>query len=258
MSESSEKLDVSQFNIDMTDKKITRSTIAIVGLGATGSSFMLLLAHFLKNYNNYDVKLFDYDYIESHNYNVSMYGFASTIGVNLTDGNKANSSRRIVRHLANLRIGSRNRNNNNVLALESKVTMDLLEAEYPRGTNLDYIFIFTDNNESRHEIAKYHQKYPGTIVLDCRVGSYSQFEVYFSNNPTKYMKTIYFDDDKVTPSHIEGNNICLDQRMNFSIAMSSASLLMNLFIKYLKDDMKSDFKHIMIGDDYIGEVTGYE
>ena len=43
-----EKLDVSKFEVSVKGNPNIKTNMAIVGLGATGSSFILLLAHFLK------------------------------------------------------------------------------------------------------------------------------------------------------------------------------------------------------------------
>lgn len=256
---STASLDVSKYTLPIKDNAIIRSNIVVVGLGATGSAFMLLLSHFLKYHVRYNVIIYDYDFISHENMSVSMYGFFGNIGLNYSRDSKASSCARLLDRLSNQDndVEHRGRNNHNKIDyIHDSVNYKTLKANHNK---IDYIFVFTDNNSSRHEVSKYHSKHPDTIVFDCRVGSYSEFEVYYSSNPDKYSKTIYYDDKKRTkPSKIITNDICLDDRMNFSIAMSSCSLLMNLFLKYLKGDMKQDFKHIMIGNDYIGEISGYE
>lgn len=258
MSEIVEKLDISEFNIDTKKNREIRTNIAVIGLGATGSSFLLMIGHFLKYYSRYNIKLFDFDHITNDNMEVSMYGFFPSFELRQSQKSKAISSYRLLSKLSG--IGEHrvhmNTNNNKISYSTVKVDMDVLERDYGKKNELDYIFVFTDNNESRYEVAKYHQKYPQTRIFDCRVGSYSEFEVYYSNNPEKYMRTIYFNGDG-TPRSIITNDICLDARMNFTIAISSSSLLMNLFIQHLKGDITEDFKHIMMGKDYIGEITGY-
>ncbi len=252
-------LDITEFGIDIKDNEAIKTNIVIIGVGATGSSFMLLLAHLLKYTNRYHVTIYDHDYIENHNNAVSMYGFMSRMRIDYRNaGSKAIASKRLLRQLIGMgnNIPIREVNFHTIKSNNTRVDKSILDVLHER---IDYIFVFTDNNLSRYEVAKYHLEHPDTIILDCRVGTYDQFEVYFSNSPSKYMQTIYFDDDEKTkPSKIVTNNVCLDDRMNFSIAMTSSSLLMNMFTQHLKGDMKQDFKHIMIGRDYIGEVKGYD
>lgn len=256
------RLDVSQFEVSVKDNPNARSRMAVVGLGATGSSFMLLLAHFLKYKEMYDIHLFDFDIIEPHNNQVSMYGFTTSMGIPIENRSKVESSGSILRQLLGRESYPKKtktglRGDHNILTHDSKVTMDILEALFGDSILLDYIMVFTDNNESRYEIAQYHEKHPDTTIFDIRVGSYDQFEVYMSKNPSKYNKTIYFEDDG-TLTHINTNRVCLDERMHFSIAMCGASLLMNLFTKYVRNELDNvDFRHIMYGRDYIGEVKGY-
>jgi len=253
------KIDLSEFDINMGDNPNMRTHIAVIGVGATGSSFMMLLAHYLKNYSRNHVYLYDFDNIEAHNYNVSLYTFTRPLGVSMPS-NKVRGAYRILMKLTeyNEMTNKRDRNYNDITLSNQKIDERYL-SEVHKDNPIDYIFVFTDNNESRHEIAKYHMKNPKSIVFDCRVGSYDQYEVYFSNNPSKYMQTIYFKKDGKTPRSIDNNtNVCLEDRMNFSVAMMSASMIMNLFIKFLRGNMTNDFKHIMIGNDYLGEVKGYE
>jgi len=258
MSEITEKLDISEFNIDTKKNMEIRTNVVVIGLGATGSSFLLLLGHFLKYYPRYNIRLYDFDHITNDNYEVSMYGFFANFQLEPNHRSKAMTGFRLLSRLSGIgkyRVTSNDKNNKIHYSVD-QVDMSTLERDYKGKNELDYIFIFTDNNESRYEVAKYHQKYPHTKVFDCRVGSYSEFEVYYSDNPEKYMKTIYFNDDN-TPKYIVTNNVCLDARMNFTIAMSSSSLLMNLFIQHLRGDITEDFKHVMMGKDYIGEIKGY-
>ena len=180
------------------------------------------------------------------------------MGIRINSDSKANSSYRILRKLVGVTNYSRVINNHEINDHNRRVTTELLDVMFGENKVLDYILVFTDSNESRHQIALYHNEYPETVVFDIRVGSYDQFEVYYSRNPSKYMQTIYFDDDGI-PIHIDANNTCLDERMHFSVAMAGASLLMNLFTKYTRDELEDvDFRHIMYGRDYIGEVKGYE
>ena len=254
---STEKLDIDSLNLEIKDNPNIYTNVVVIGLGATGSSFMLLLAHFLKYVVRYTIHIFDFDYVSRPNRRVSMYGFYNDLGIDTPMGSKVNSSMRILKRLLG-GLSFRREKLHNLHAYEIRVDEGILNSHF-RGTNIDYIFVFTDNNESRHEVSQYHIKHPNTIVFDCRIGSYDQFEIYYSNNPSKYAKTIYYEEDKTTPRAIDNNtNVCLDDRMNFSIAMASSSLLMNLFVKHLRDEIKEDFKHIMIGNDYLGEVKGYE
>jgi len=254
---STEKLDINSLNMPIEDNPSIYTNVVVVGLGATGSSFILLLAHFLKYVVRYNIHMFDFDHIEEHNNRVSMYGFYDKLGFHLPMNRKADTSARLLKKFLG---GARFRNTKNISidTYRARVDERLLNRTF-RGINIDFIFVFTDNNESRHEISQYHIKHPNTVVFDCRIGSYDQFEIYYSNNPSKYAKTIYYEKDKITPRVIDNNtNVCLDDRMNFSIAMASSSLLMNLFVKHLRGNMKDDFKHIMIGNDYLGEIKGYE
>jgi len=251
-----EMLDISKFNLKVKDNHSLRTRLGVIGLGATGSAFMMPLAHFMKNYGRYDIDLFDPDYIGTENMNVSMYGFSRVMGNSMDTNSKAYSSRSILRHLLNWSSNGILPNANVINQHRVKVDYDILR--YNKSA-YDVIFVFTDNNKARYEVSKYHSENPKCIVLDCRVGSYDQFELYFSNNPSKYAKTIYYNKDgSLSSLDDKTSTVCLDQRMNFSIALTSASYLMNLYVKYLKGDMKEDFKHIMIGNDYLGEVKGYE
>lgn len=248
------KLDMNDFNIDMSDNPNAQVNIAVVGLGATGSAFMILLAHLLKYVTRYTVTLFDFDSIEEHNKKVSTYGFYDNLNLEEEMKFKASSSLRILERLLGTYSIERNKH---ILRAYSTIVTNKLLTEMFTNTNLNYIFIFTDNNESRYEMSQYQLANPHTKVFDCRIGSYDQFEVYYSNNPTKYAKTIYMNDDN-TPRHLDNRtNVCLDDRMSFSVAMASSSLLMNLFQRHLRDDIKDDFHHIMIGNDYLGVITGY-
>jgi len=253
-----ERIDISQFEIDVKNNPNTRSNMVVIGLGATGSSFMLLLAHFLKFNSNHDIHLYDFDYIDNHNYQVSLYGFANKFGIGIDRHSKAISSHRILSHL----IGdgrSMTALNNTINHYAERVTCDLLEAKFGEDRFLDYIMVFTDSNKSRAEVAEYHENHPDTVIFDIRVGSYDQFEVFYSRNPTKYAKTIYYDDDGSLRDVENEHRVCLDERMHFSIAMTGASMLMNLFTMYTRDALNdTDFKHVMFGRDYIGEVKGYE
>lgn len=255
-----ETLDISKFNLEVKDNKLLRTRMGVIGLGATGSSFLMSLAHFIKNYGRYDIDLFDHDFLTDHNLNVSLYGFSGVLGSVTNTNSKAYTSRDIIRTLVNWhQNGNIIPNGNTVSHFKYKVDYKKLLYESERTLPFDVLFIFADNNLVRSEVSKYHLKFPNCIVLDCRVGSYDQFELYFSNNPSKYAKTIYYNKDgSLSNLDDKTSNVCLDQRMNFSIALTSASFLMNLYVKYLKGDMKQDFKHIMIGNDYLGEVKGYE
>lgn len=257
------KLDITQFNIDMKNDLSMRTNIAVIGLGATGSSFLLPLAHYLNYYSRNEVHLFDYDTISNTNRQVSMYGFTEAINV-IHQRRKVETATNILKKFANHNDGMgfnkdySMRNYNNIHSHNKMVDARLLNVLFNNNDiDLDYIFVFTDNNESRHEISKYHTENPETVIFDCRVGSYDQYEVYVSRNPEKYLQTIYFEDDGETPLHIETYNVCLEDRMNFSVALTSSSLIMNLFIKHLRGHLTGDFKHIMIGNDFLGEVKGY-
>lgn len=247
-----ETIDLSEYGVNTKDQNL-KTNMAIIGLGATGSSFMIPLSHFLKYRGNISVTLFDYDHLERQNDLVSLYGFYGQFGINVRNSSKAVTSLRFLTRMLD-RVTDQNNlelNYNHV-----KVDMKILEEHYS-DKELDFIFVFTDNNESRYEVAKYHEKYPETKVFDLRIGTYDQFEIYFSMNPKKYMKTIYFDEDK-KPLHIETNKVCLDDRMSFSIALTGATLLMNVFTKFYRNDLPdTDFKHIMYGNNFIGEVKGY-
>lgn len=251
---SSTKLDMNDFNIDMSDNPNAQVNIAVIGLGATGSAFMILLAHLLKYVTRYTIHLFDFDVIEEHNKRVSSYGFYDSWRFDKEMLSKSESAMRILRRLVSELLITKNKH---VLkSYKDMVTNELLTKMFNK-VDLNYIFIFTDNNESRYEMSQYQLANPHTKVFDCRIGSYDQFEVYYSNNPTKYAKTIYYNDDN-TPRHLDNRtNVCLDDRMSFSVAMASSSLLMNLFQKHLRDEIKDDFHHIMIGNDYLGVITGY-
>lgn len=252
-----ERLDISKFEVSVKDNPNVRTNMAVVGLGATGSAFMMLLAHYLKYVSNHNIFLYDFDRLKNHNNQVSMYGFTSRLSVRPNNSYKTSYAKGILKRLLGTSEG-RPRNNHNIYVERTRVTTEYLEAQFGKGRILDVIFVFTDTNESRYEVAQYHELYPETVVFDIRVGSYDQFEVYMSKNPSKYNKTIYFEDDG-TLTHIDGNRVCLDDRMSFSIAMTGSSMLMNLFTKYMRGGFDEiDFKHIMIGNDYLGEVKGYE
>ncbi len=252
-------IDISKFEIKTKNNPNINTNIAVIGLGATGSSFMLLLSHFLKYSDHYVISLFDFDHIEPRNREVSMYGFANSMGIRLDRHSKVSSSYVILNRLAgrdNIDGNNGLKRTNKVNYYNQKVTSELLEHMFGNKVNLDVIMIFTDNNESRYEVSQYHLKFPKSEIFDVRIGSYDQFEVYYSANPDKYLQTIYFEDDG-SITHIETNNVCQDERMHFSIAMAGSSMLMNLFTKWTRNELKTDFKHIMFGRDYIGEVKGY-
>lgn len=252
-----ERLDVSRFDIKINKRVADQPTrMAIVGLGATGSAFILLLGHFLRYNNNMEIHLFDGDHIERHNYQVSMYGIMNRLGISYNERSKAHSSHRLLNSLVG-NIDDRHYRRITLNYHNKYVNESVLMEHFGETTPVDFIFVFTDTNESRFEISQYHSRFPETKIFDIRVGSYDQFEVYFSASPDKYHKTIYFDDDG-SVRHIEGNRVCLDDRMSFSVAMAGASYLMNLFTKFFREELDKDFLHVMLGRDYIGEVKGYD
>ncbi len=247
-----DRLEVNNFSLDVKNNPLLNTSIVVVGLGATGSAFTMILAQYLKYSVRNRIDIYDFDSIEPHNHEVSMYGLFAYMNIGVNSSSKSTSSHRLINTLSG-RSSLGNRNNNEVQSHNQRVNCEVLKENHD---NIDYIFVFTDNNESRYEISKYHTEHPNTVVLDCRVGSYNQYEVYISKNPSKYAQTIYYDEDE-QPRNIETNNICLDQRMNFSIAMASSALLMNLFVTEVRGEFDKDFKHIMLGKDYIGEIGGY-
>lgn len=254
----SERLDVTKFQVNVKDNPNTRTNIAIIGVGATGSSFLLLLAHFLKYAHNYVISMYDFDHIEQHNNQVSMYGFTHTLGIRNNSNYKVDRAKNILTYYLGSDDYDRAINKHIIEAFRQRVTTDLLITTFGDNRYLDTIFVFTDSNESRYEIAQYHDKYPDTTIFDIRVGSYDQFECYMSKNPNKYNQTIYYEDDG-TLTHINANRVCLDDRMSFSIAMTGASMLMNMYTKYMRGGYDNiDFRHVMIGNDFLGEVKGYE
>ncbi len=253
--DNTDKLNITDFDIDMNNKTI-RTNIVVIGLGATGSAFMILLAQFMKLQSRLTVELWDLDHITDLNKSVSIYGLTYNMGIE-TAQSKARMCRNILYQLTNMRNQSLGNRANNIINIRtSKATYDTLTRQY-KGKEIDFLLVFTDNNESRHEVALYHEANPQTVVIDCRVGSYDQFEVYYSRNPSKYRKTIYYEEDG-SPTVHDTYNVCLEDRMNFSIAMASSSFVMNFLVKDTRGQMNTDFKHVMIGNDYIGEVKGYD
>lgn len=238
--------------------------IGIVGLGATGSSFIPLLGQWMMYNSNINIRLFDFDHIESHNDSVSMYAFRTMI-IDKDHWNhlrlighshyKVHVSEEILKQFSNFR---QRDNGNTIVAYPDMVSKDYLERNASRNKfdQFDIIFIFADNNQARHEIMTYQETNPTTVIYDVRIGTYREFEIIMSKNAEKFKKTIYYNDDG-SVSKINPNGVCLNERMSFSIAMSSSALLMNLFLQSTHGDMKKDFYHFMYGNDYKGEIKGY-
>lgn len=200
----------------------------------------------------------DFDYLESHNERVSIYGFSNSFGRRPMRNTKTSISKKILENLVGLVDTGLLRNNNRIYTHLAKVDQNYLNEFNNSTRDLRYIFIFTDSNESRYEIAKWSLENPEVTIFDVRIGTYDQFEVYMSNNPKKYIQTIYLD-KLGDPVYFDEHAVCQDDRMSFSVAMTGASMIMNMFTKLIRQGYDGvDFKHVMIGNDFLGEVTGYE
>lgn len=245
-------IDITKYQIDLKNEVKQKLKIAVIGLGATGSAFIMLLSHFLRYQRNVLIDLFDGDYVEHSNMSVSLYGFMDQINIKPDDDYfKADISRLFLIKLVQQKII----NSNNIIINSHNDYVDeqYLELLYNDDNPIDAIFVFTDTNESRHEIAQFHLKHPETLIIDTRIGTYDQYEVILSKNADKYHSTIYYENDG-SIMHVDEHRLCLDDRMSFSVAMSASALAMNLFMQYGKKQINGDFKHIMIGRDYLGVI----
>lgn len=249
-------LDITEFQIDVDTNYF--SHVAIIGLGATGSSFLTQWTNYLRHNTSITTYLLDHDTVSRENlqvyFNYNMLYYMKGYNRSITGREKTYVARRFIK----CALGDDNaltKNNNKIHDIEANVNFDTLERIFGEFVvELDYIFMFTDNNASRYEIYKYQKKYKKTIIIDVRVGTYDQVEVIYSANAEKYLKTIYLDEGGEPRIVSNRDRVCLEDRMSFSIASVGASLAMNLFLKIVRDDINKDFKHIMIGRDYIGDV----
>lgn len=245
---------LSDFDIGATYQK---QSMAIIGLGATGSAFLPHLAHYLRYHSDFLIALYDFDVLETHNNRVSMYLFDELLTQSFeVDNTKVSHATAMLRNLVTEDV--LRTQNHEIAQYNEKASLDTLTDlnYYCDSGELDYIFVFTDNTRARYEIGSYQILFPHTTIFDVRIGTYREFEVFVSTSGSgkEYMKTIPMKDGK--PLYVETNGVCLDQRMSFSIAQSASALLANLLVQYEKDELRTNngLYHFMFGQDYIGEL----
>lgn len=259
LSISTEDLDLEEYREEIT--------IDIVGLGATGSAFLLSLAHFLRNetqqHIDYHINLFDFDVIEDHNNRVSLYEFYQELTrsqpiSDIREGNhKVDMSYNMLHTLTRPSIHQNLDNRLFITPVNEAVSFKSLYEYHAEGEDLpDYIIVFGDNMLVRYEIGRFHQKYPSATVIDTRIGTYNEFELIYSENPLKYMNTIYYNEDG-TVKMLENNKVCLADRMSFSIAMSASSMAFNHLLTSLRRSTvfrNEDFSHFIFSNTYRGNI----
>jgi hypothetical protein len=229
-----EGLNLSDFDVSSI---VNKKHIAVIGLGATGSAFLPHLAHFIRYNSGYSIDLYDFDVLEDHNNRVSMYLFDDLLSSGrLKDNSKVSHALAMLQNLIT----------NDVLtsqqldlqAYNEKVDLKVLNDIHNRcgSDRINYVFVFGDNSEVRYQIALYHLIFPNSVILDVRIGTYREFEIIVSRNPELYLKSLPLDENEQI-IHIETNQVCLDERMSFSIAQASSALLSNAFTQLQREQL---------------------